>query len=815
MPSTQAPKTAFISYSSYDRKEAFAIKELLETSHIKVWMDFFDIQTTAELRQELKTKVEQAEIFCLLLSPTAVESPWVNQEIEIAIAAAKRGLRILPIILRPCRIPAQLSDIVGFDVSDGLEHEAVRLRLTRALSGNAAVDEKVVMDVENRRLFANREIVARAEQELPGIDQQLAAFAAQPVRSVEVVVVSDTLQDPNIILELQLKLDDLFHGTMSFYIAHYREGRTWPEEFGLEEPEYTEYFLNGRPRLDVQFRWFDRIVRLGPQIDGTDLKDLPATFSLQFDGKEFKPKGEFDLPQTFEIPSLETLEKQRSSFRLIAHDTVQKQAREIAADTDIDVRLSGSTTEGERFCLYASRTTTTQRVIQTSEYLAHLSSAIRRTALLQRYASTAREDRRPEIVEALKKGAFDNDEQRRLAAQFRHSEAILARGRAMHRDAYVKFQETAELMQPLVLGEQKPSLPDATLMYRACRTMVDIWVRQNSFKQAGQIGETLGGIAQAIRDSDPEDPDFQRIWADAVRTNAFVHTRLGDNGRAAAELRDNVDTLEQLYKALPSLARQRAYLEALTYAVQSAREWNIEESLPVEKWKAVLAAEVGDSSAQKLTTPPPEIPRWLEPCDPPGWPTVPLKSATLRYSLRIPKRWGSTAQVRGTAREIEHIYYGTRKAEWLIISFMEKATATSDMTNWVETLIAMSGFPVLLEQDPLPALRSWNYLGKLPGLAKKLEADEAHAYTGLANYSEDSRTVLGRLYLVMARRKSFAWKIALSFETACFEGMPEEKVYSNDHVRAGAILGNLRLGGSKKTKAVGDGKTNQRGLRSN
>jgi hypothetical protein len=803
MLSTQAPKTAFISYSSYDRKEAFSIKELLEAIHIKVWMDYFDIQTTAELRQELRIKVEQAEIFCLLLSPTAVESPWVNQEIETAIAAANRGLRILPIVLRPCRIPEQLADIVGFDASEGLEHKAVRLRLTRALSGNAAVDDKVLLDAANRQLIANREIVARAEEELPGIDQQLAVFAAQPVRSVDAVVVSDTLpRDPNTILELQLKLDDLFHGTMSFYIASYREGRTWPEEFGLEEAEYTEFFLHDRPRLDVQFRWFDRVVPLSPQIDGTDLKDLPATFSLQFDGTEFKPKGEFHLPQTFEIPSLETLETQRSSFRLIAHDAVQKRAREIAADTDIDVQLWGGTSEGERFCLYASRTTPTQRVIQSSEYLGHVSSPIRRTALLQAYARTAREDRRPEILEALKKGTFHSDEQRRLAAQFRYSEAILARGRALHRDAYVKFQETAELMQPLVQGQKKPSLRDATLMYRACRTMVEIWVRQDSFKQAGQIGETLGSIAQAFRDSDPEDPDYQRIWADAVHTNAFVHARLGENTRAAAELRENVATYEQLYKALPSLARQRAYLEALTYSVQSAREWNIEKSLPIQKWKAVLAAEVGDSNAQRLTTPPPEIPRWLEPCDPPGWPTVPLKSATLRYSLRIPKRWAVTPHVRGTAREIEHLYIGTRKAEWLIISFMEKATATSNMTDWVEACIAMSGFPVILEQDPLPALRSWNYLGKLPGFAKKLGADEAHAYTGLANYPEDSGTVLGRLYIVMARRKSFAWKIALSFETACFEGMPEEKVYANDHVRAGAILGNLRLGGASKAKAA-------------
>src|SRR5215472_1531999 len=229
MPNTQAPNTAFISYSSHDRKEAFSIRELLEASHIRVWMDFFDIQTTAELRQELRTKVEQAEIFCLLLSPTAVESPWVHQEIEIALVAAKRGLRILPIILRPCRIPAQLSDIVGFDASEGLEHEAVRLRLTRALCGNAAVEDKVLLDAANRQLIANREIVARAEEELPGVDKQLAVFAGQPVRSVELIVVSDTLPPGlNTILELQLKLDDLFHGTMSFYIGRYQEGHTWP-----------------------------------------------------------------------------------------------------------------------------------------------------------------------------------------------------------------------------------------------------------------------------------------------------------------------------------------------------------------------------------------------------------------------------------------------------------------------------------------------------------------------------------------------------------------------------------------------------------
>ena len=44
--------------------------------------------------------------------------------------------------------------------------------------------------------------------------------------------------------------------------------------------------------------------------------------------------------QTFEIPSLKHFEKQGSCLWLIAHDTGQQQAREIAADiTDIDVQL--------------------------------------------------------------------------------------------------------------------------------------------------------------------------------------------------------------------------------------------------------------------------------------------------------------------------------------------------------------------------------------------------------------------------------------------------------------------------------------------
>jgi hypothetical protein len=791
------PNIVFVSYSSRDRKDAFAIKQLLEANQTKVWLDFFDIQTTAELRQELAKRIRQADLFCLLLSPTAVESPWVHQEIDTALVAAKEGLRILPIILRPCRIPAELDNILAFDASDSLEHEAVRLRLVRAVFGEDIVKDQLLLDQATRLLLANKEILLCAEAELPGVSDEIAVASAQPIRKVTLTIAPETLpEDPNIILELQLVLDTLFHGVMSFFIARYREGRTWPSEFGFDEPQYTEFFLTERPRLDVQFQWFDRLIRLEPQIDGTDLKNLPPTFTLEFEGTEFKPRGELNLPQVLEIPSLDTLAKQRSYFKLIAHDTSAKTAKEVATDTDIEIDLVGEA-EDQWLHLYRSRISPVERLLLSSKYLCGIPNPIHREVILQRYLpSPAKEDRRKEVIAALEKGEFASEEERRLAARFRYNEAILAQFRTLHRDAYEKFQEVAELLWPLV-RDKTPSFEDAVLLYRVCRAMVGIWLRQESFKQASQVANRLGTVAQTIKTADPGNPDYQRIWADAVLVNAQIHAKLGYRARAATELVERVKTLQQLYTELPSTARRTAFLQDLTDAIQSANEWDIARAVPLDKWEAALSAEIGESEAEQIVRPrsQDELPPWLQESDPAGWPTKLLKSETLRYALRIPEHWSSEAEVRGTSREIEHIYRGKRDAEWLIISFMDKANAESNMTNWVELSLAISGFPIITGLNPPPNLREWNYLGRLSALAKKLDVDEAHAYRATAEYLGSQPTTIGRLYIIMARRKSFAWKFALSIETACLGGMPEARITSQDHVRAGAIFGRLQLDG--------------------
>jgi len=80
----------------------------------------------------------------------------------------------------------------------------------------------------------------------------------------------------------------------------------------------------------MKFAWFDHIEDLSQTIDGTDLHDMPATISIDFDGRKFQPGGNgTHLPHKFEVPSLQQLTDQRSQFKIIAHHPEKRTAEYI------------------------------------------------------------------------------------------------------------------------------------------------------------------------------------------------------------------------------------------------------------------------------------------------------------------------------------------------------------------------------------------------------------------------------------------------------------------------------------------------------
>ncbi|KAH6974983.1 heterokaryon incompatibility protein-domain-containing protein [Ilyonectria sp. MPI-CAGE-AT-0026] len=652
-----------------------------------------------------------------------------------------------------------------------------------------------------------KEIQYQAEEVLPTVNQAISDLSAEPIRRIHLMVRPETMpQDPDIILELRLKLDQLFHGTMSFFIARYQEGRTWPDGYGFSEPDYTEFFLSLQPRFDVQFRWFDRIVRLGSSVGDTVCRDRRVSFGMTFDGEEFKPRGSLSLPQLFEIPSLHTLIKNRSRFQLVSHNVSAKVDTDVPDCTAISIEIRGEVS-GDWLQLYRSHTTKEQRDLLTTPYLSPRGmSPILRNALLARYCQVSGigdsgSYDKLEIPNAtnIEKNEFDSEEERLQAASYLYNDAGINFRRSMWRDAYRSYQQTSEVLWPLI-SSGVPSIPLATALYVSVRRMVQIWQRQKSFENAKMIIPALIEVSTRIKDSDSTEPDFQRMWADALQQDAVINAELQNEGPTIARLVEHVEVLRSLYISLPTRPRKLAWLDSLLTSVKIVSTKNILADKEVETWKAALEAETGDDEAFNKVARQPlpgELPVWLKDCTVEGWPTKPIKSATLRYSLRIPERWSTDKEVRGTASQTEHVYHGGvgNDSDWLIIGFQEDVNEYGDLTGWVTMGMIVTGFPVLcgLETEPELLPGTWQYMGQIPNLGVKLKVDEVHGYMGVAKYKA-SPPMLGRVYVLLLRKGRFAWNIALSFRTACLPGTSGKMLDTNDHNRAGAILGTLKLG---------------------
>lgn len=142
----------FISYSSRDRPAALQLLKLVEDAGHDAWMDLFDIQPAQRLGQELEAGVRRADVFCILLSPAAVASKWVMQEIDHARQIESGGVRILPLILKPCVIPEGLADHVRIDATRGVDEPSVSQRILANRGGTTPGKARTTVRIFNSHL---------------------------------------------------------------------------------------------------------------------------------------------------------------------------------------------------------------------------------------------------------------------------------------------------------------------------------------------------------------------------------------------------------------------------------------------------------------------------------------------------------------------------------------------------------------------------------------------------------------------------------------------------------------------------------------
>lgn len=95
-------ETIFVSYSSKDRSFALKFVQELQDMGVNVWMDQLGIKLGENWDNAIEDALENSNTFLLFISPTAVASQNVQDEVHFAIKEKKK---LIPILIKQCDLP--------------------------------------------------------------------------------------------------------------------------------------------------------------------------------------------------------------------------------------------------------------------------------------------------------------------------------------------------------------------------------------------------------------------------------------------------------------------------------------------------------------------------------------------------------------------------------------------------------------------------------------------------------------------------------------------------------------------------------------
>jgi TIR domain len=612
----------FISYSSRDRPDALRLKEIAEADGHDAWMDMFDIHPSARLAGELEQGVSSADVLCLLLSPSAVASPWVREELQYALAAEEKGLRVMPVILRAAPIPDELADHVALDATRGLADDATVMRIRRALGGN--VEEAILLDALRRDELADRAAIEEAEEAVPGRREALERVIDEPIRELSVSIDQDTWPgDSAGVIEIALSID-IFVGSMSILLAPYVEGHTWRPDAGIDERPPDEFFASRKPRVDARLVWAGRSLTTVGSRDGTDLGELPLEFGFRFPGDEYTGSERartMALLERFELPSLRQLIDKGASVNVWMHPPGGGDPEGVDPhSTDLRLRLWAPLRHDEAgidgFELWRDLDWL-DRVLWRAPTLQECAGDLERMALLSLYrgrelrADLNSAERRERIAAAVAKDGPVAEEDRWAAFNLSAGRANVPRLRGQLREAAQYGHEAVGLVI-----DAAPEMLDYAKAFGLLGTLtalVDDLARGGGTQEAiDHYSDTVVGLARRLSELHPDEADYQRALARNLMQRARLHA---GTPRAVEDVKAAVSSVERL-------------------AQEEALPWRIDEARSLRRDAEAL---LEDSGAESIKPAPAGEPAsWLDPksiAD--AVPTL-VFNRLLRFNTRLP-----------------------------------------------------------------------------------------------------------------------------------------------------------------------------------
>ena len=154
-------RKTFISYSRVNKDFALRLARELKSEGFAVWLDQLDIPAGARWDVELETALEECEIFMIIMTPSAIASENVRDEIGYAIDNNKR---FLPVLLENCNVPLRLRRFQYVDFTNKSFDDGVNAakELLRGLIAQPTIPRGVV--VSDLQAEADRQAKEQAKK---------------------------------------------------------------------------------------------------------------------------------------------------------------------------------------------------------------------------------------------------------------------------------------------------------------------------------------------------------------------------------------------------------------------------------------------------------------------------------------------------------------------------------------------------------------------------------------------------------------------------------------------------------------------------
>jgi len=125
----------FISYDHRDKEFARRLTVDLQRLGVDVWLDEFECLIGDSLFEAVQRGIASSEYLGVVLSLSSTTSPWVQKEVEAALAeeVKKKRSKVLPLLLADCEVPLFLTGRKYADFRDRTEYSESLQKLAERL----------------------------------------------------------------------------------------------------------------------------------------------------------------------------------------------------------------------------------------------------------------------------------------------------------------------------------------------------------------------------------------------------------------------------------------------------------------------------------------------------------------------------------------------------------------------------------------------------------------------------------------------------------------------------------------------------------